>query len=268
MLLDSVISLVLNNIILGTLHRHLKGLSAISPSTLRALPNTWPPPSTRTLQLSLEHTEGRLPTHALVVVDRKNPRGKTFPMHSLVYAFHCGASNIPLPADRSSPVPFLKNEVPTITIPLVAIEVPHLESFQTLHRYIYTHDQNELYRNLVPDLTRIGNLNRVRWADPKTIASECVLLAQTVERTMHPDTIIEMAEYLHGFWRNVNKFGVADKALWDVLDFSWLVVVGALESLTLRGMAPPLPELKSYEYNRPTTEGGEIGLSRTGTINT
>lgn len=93
----------------------------------------------------------------------------------------------------------------------------------------------ELFRHLVPDISRLGKISKGRWADPASIASECVALAKRIERTILPDNILEMAEYLHGFSRNVNKFGVVDRGLWDVLNFSWMVVVGALESLTLRG---------------------------------
>ena len=47
--------------------------------------------------------------------------------------------------------------------------------------------------------------------------------------TYTPHALLTHAMGINGLWRNTVALGICDDQLWDILDLSWEVVIGALE---------------------------------------
>ncbi|KAF7321115.1 hypothetical protein HMN09_00199300 [Mycena chlorophos] len=145
------------------------------------------------------------PTHILAVYDdAPSPAGTNVrravslvPVHDIVFAAHCSRfPTLPTSASTSTPT----------TIPVVPLRVPSLETFSTLHAYLYTQDASVL---------------RAALTTPCKAEAEGDLLRLAAH-----------AQKIHGLWRNSCVLGLVDTdgRAFAVIEEAWGQVVGAMKS--------------------------------------
>nr|GAT55417.1 predicted protein [Mycena chlorophos] len=142
------------------------------------------------------------PTHILAVYDdallRTGRRPVSLvPVHDIVFAAHCSRFPVlPTSASTSTSSP----------IPVVPLRVPSLDTFSTLHAYLYTQDPSVL---------------RTALKTPCEAEAEGDLLRLAAH-----------AQKIHGLWRNACVLGLVDTdgRAFEVIEEAWGQVVGAMKS--------------------------------------
>lgn len=157
------------------------------------------------------------PTHMLAVYSKsaaQTCRVTLFPTHDLVLAAHC--SNVSFPHCKPDVTK------PTVRLPVVPICLPSPETFSILQSYLYTKRTDALLASLLP--TPPASLS-----DPAIPLSEMITqLTQHLASSSSLPSLASHSMIINGVWRNACALAVRDDKLWDAIDVSWQVVVGAM----------------------------------------
>ncbi|KAF8496918.1 hypothetical protein JB92DRAFT_2795890 [Gautieria morchelliformis] len=155
------------------------------------------------------------PTHVVAVYSRssslQNRPVSLHPIHQLFLAANC-AHLPPLPASRVE-TPELPGSI--VTLPVVPLIFERPETFNILVEYLYTHNQENLQRALLP-LAAFGSI-----PPPAKLARELVRTCPTVT--------LQMTRYrLYALYGIVTTLGVFDQPLWRMMEVAWQVLRDAL----------------------------------------
>ncbi|KAF7319320.1 hypothetical protein HMN09_00269600 [Mycena chlorophos] len=139
------------------------------------------------------------PTHILAVYDDAPlPAGTStrpvslIAIHDLVFASHC--SRFPVLRSFTSPSP--------LSIPVVPIRVPSLETFSTLRGYLYSQQPSILRAALKTPCEADGDLLR----------------------------LAAHARKIYGLWQNACLLGLVDARAFEVIEESWERVLDAMKA--------------------------------------
>ncbi|EKM57138.1 uncharacterized protein PHACADRAFT_254715 [Phanerochaete carnosa HHB-10118-sp] len=165
----------------------------------------------------------QMPTHLLAVYKRPahgkaSARGvQLHATHNVIFATHC--ASIPV-LTTGQPTPQASYPGDNITLPVLAMAVPHPESFTAIHEYLYTKDRAVFAARIVPYPS-----TRVSTPDPAhTHASWVSRLAVTYSQQV----LITHLAFAAGAYANMCALGIQDDGMWHALQASWTVLRGAL----------------------------------------
>ena len=181
------------------------------------------------------------PTHVLAIHGSDDDtRTLVLPAHGLIYAFACTAlphlALLPSPAsewDDGAPVASTSTSSPSsssLTLPVVHLQVPSITAFPLLHAYLTTQSSSHLLTRLLPTLgpSHHHDLLSIRPPSPPPTLAHPTHLAHHLARTIPITSLHHHLRLVHGVWGNAVALGVADPTLWQAMDCSWAVLVGAL----------------------------------------
>jgi len=156
-----------------------------------------------------------LPSHLFCVINEKSGRGHVYPIHVLVLAAHCARLPEfpkPIPQDPTDPI--------SITLPLFAVPIPHIESFGLLHDYFYTKHFARFLSALVPlPPTSLPSPDEVLTPEEKTRR-----VVQALSQTYTAGALLERLRFVHGLWCNVCSLGISEEGVWKVMQTAWNVL--------------------------------------------
>jgi len=165
-----------------------------------------------------------------------------YPANALVLATHC--TLLPsLPRSRPS------NKTAVVTLPIVPLAVPSVETYQFLHEYLHTKRPDVLLRNLLQPLASL-----IPTADaPSTSSTKAVYMSQFSNKHLYSlaqqlaslaysrggsqgaaTPLMALARVVNGLWRNTCALGIFDPELWAVMDLAWEVILAALTHVAER----------------------------------
>jgi hypothetical protein len=187
------------------------------------------------IHMPIHRREGNLPTHVLAVINARTGIGKMFPIHPIVYAVHCGSELFNVPTN--APEPEVKEAHPPnepsylyIECPLVLMSLPHIETFDCLHNWMYHHNDLALYNAVAPAVLKVEepkeNLPSTKDLDP---ASALEISARRMMDTYDGGKIYKEIRSIHGFWKNINALGIQEEPIWNFVDKCWAIASRALE---------------------------------------
>lgn len=163
----------------------------------------------------------------------KRQRVYMLPVHGVSIAAAC--SNLPrLPASKvecelAQTEPHLAF---TLNVPVVPLRVPDIDTIRILIDYIYFANPVSVRDHLMPNelisfLDNNKGLNLSRDAYIRKLVEAVDL-----------DSLYRQACHTYGFYMNVVAFGVADKGLWDTINYVWSTLAGAIRLQTRWGAKP------------------------------
>ncbi|KAI0284151.1 hypothetical protein BC826DRAFT_1109838 [Russula brevipes] len=151
-------------------------------------------------------------THILAVQSSpssKHPAPDTIflvPTYHIVLAANC--AHIPrIPVSR----PQMRSNG-MLAVPVMPLVVPHTEAFTPLHAFLVAHRLDRLMSALLP-------------VPPS-------MLAGARPGTSAPPAPLPTSPHPSAIWRNACALGIFDRDLWAALDFSWEVILGAMNMVT------------------------------------
>lgn len=161
------------------------------------------------------------PTHLLAVYAQQKPStaGKRkvtlFPAHDIVLAAHC--SKLPLLAASSRVV----EANGTVTLPIVPLCIPSVETFPILQSYLYTKRTDLLLSALLPSPPTL----------PQTTSVPCMIphFATHFSEQCSIQDLLRRMSVIHALWRNMCALGVIDEPMWEVVEAAWESILGAIE---------------------------------------
>ncbi|GJJ14747.1 hypothetical protein Clacol_010591 [Clathrus columnatus] len=165
----------------------------------------------RAIEITTLDSSIELPTHILAVYSTPNATRKQIslhPVHSIILASQC--AHLPPMLLISS------NEPASLTLPVLPMRLPSPRTFNLLLRYLYTHRTSDILSALLPL--------------PAHNCSDAAKMSSRLASAYNSPTLISLVSAVHGFWSNVAALGIFEDPLWEVIDFSWEVLLGALES--------------------------------------
>lgn len=178
------------------------------------------------LSILINDLSADLPTHMLAVYSRQSShspnltrRVTLYPTHNLVMAAHC--ANLPMLPKSTTSEP---DDAGNMLLPVVPLCIPAPETFSQLSGYLYTKNAYHLLSTLLP--TGIGSTPYSLLGRDET---EVQQFSAKLRATYTPHALLTHAMSINGLWRNTVALGIFDDQLWDMLDLSWEVVIGALE---------------------------------------
>ena len=190
------------------------------------LPRARLPPS-----FDIAPTRGTPPTHILAV--QSSPSSKhpvsdavfLVPAHHIVLAANC--AHIPrIPVSRAQ---MRSNGM--LAVPVMPLVVPHAEAFAPLHAFLVAHRLDRLMSALLPvpssmlSGARAGS-SRGPFAHISAPQVATFLAASAAGDKM--SALMALTRTVSAIWRNACALGVFDRDLWAALDFSWEVILGAM----------------------------------------
>ena len=201
------------------IHRMFQVLSSVQATPFsNALP--------KELSVIINDLSADLPTHMLAVYSRQsshspNPtrRVTLYPTHNIVMAAHC--ANLPMLPKSTISEP---DGAGMVLLPVVPLCIPAPEMFSQLLGFLYTKNVYHLLSILLP--TGIGGNPCSLHGRSET---EVQQFSAKLRATYTPHALLTHAMGINGLWRNTVALGICDDQLWDILDLSWEVVIGALE---------------------------------------
>ncbi|KAI9060083.1 hypothetical protein FKP32DRAFT_1578765 [Trametes sanguinea] len=214
------------------------------------------------------------PTHVLAVWENANASAgapganahagrrkvRLVPVHNLVLAANC-ANWFPMPAPQASAhkrVIVNNGGAPgtALTLPVVPLAVPHVESFHQLLYCLYTHKVSKLLDQLVPVARPPFVLPSA--ANPKPANMHYIReTGRRLAARYNPWAIVGMLQHVIGLWKNACYLGVSDRRLWLAIDWSWDMLLTGLAYAVGRPEIVPRPEPKVFK-----TEGASPVLQQ------
>ncbi|KAI0634369.1 hypothetical protein C8Q77DRAFT_1157195 [Trametes polyzona] len=194
------------------------------------------------------------PTHVLALWEQNEQGGmdpatgrrkiRLVPVHNLVMAAYC-ANWFPMRADptaeRKRVVVNAGGAMGTeLTLPLVPLAVPHVESFHQLLYLLYTHKISKAWDELVPvqkPTYVLPSRQNPRPQNPHYIIETGKRLAAQYQ----PWAIVRMLRHVIGLWQNVCYFGISDRRVWVGIDWSWDMLLTGLAHATGQPERVPRP---------------------------
>jgi hypothetical protein len=162
------------------------------------------------------------------------------PAHHIVLAANCAQiPRIPIsrPQMRSSG---------KLTVPVMPLVVPHAEAFAPLHAYLVSHRLDRLMSALLPVphsmLSHRGAA--MRGGAPSSAAGPFAHISAPQVATFlaasasgdKMSALMALTRSVSAIWRNACALGVFDRELWTALDFSWEVILGAMNMVATRAV--------------------------------
>ncbi|OSD01040.1 hypothetical protein PYCCODRAFT_1370063 [Trametes coccinea BRFM310] len=172
------------------------------------------------------------------------------PVHNIVLAANC-ANWFPLPAPNTSAhkrVIVNNGGAPgtALTLPVVPLAVPHVESFHQLLYCLYTHKVSKLLDQLVPVARPPFVLPSA--ANPKPANMHYIReTGRRLAARYNPWAIVGMLQHVIGLWKNACYLGVSDRRLWLAIDWSWDMLLTGLAYAVGRPEIVPRPEPKVFK---------------------
>ncbi|GJE93484.1 hypothetical protein PsYK624_096430 [Phanerochaete sordida] len=169
-------------------------------------------------------TSAQMPTHLLAVYKRPahgkaSTRGvQLHATHNLVLAAHCAAIPV-LPCDQT---PQLSQAGDSTALPVLAMALPHPESFAAVHEYLYTHDRAVFAARIVP-------YPSARVAAPDAAHTHAAW-ADRLAATYSQQVLLAHLAFAAGAYANMCALGIQDDGMWHALQASWTVLRGALQA--------------------------------------
>lgn len=174
------------------------------------------------INVPLHHTHGELPTHVLAVMGGNKPAAKMYAIHAEVYAVQC--EHIPFPERALTlphAIPYLKNTGRfEISLPLITFEIPHVESFELIHNFLYDHDRSKLLKGLLP----VPIIPDAKIGEIKEAAAAYAQLKDA--KNLHLN-----AQHIYNVWNNMCTIGADFEDFWRGIDIAWGVVIEAMKIL-------------------------------------
>ncbi|KAI0293633.1 hypothetical protein B0F90DRAFT_1811802 [Multifurca ochricompacta] len=214
---------------------HARGEELMASITAAKVPSQLPR-SRLSTSFDIAPTRGTPPTHILAV--QSSPSSKhpvsdivfLIPTHQIVLAANC--AHIPrIPASRSQ---IRSNGM--LAIPVMPLVVPHAEAFAPLHSFIVAHRLDRLMSALLPvppsmlsGATTRGSGSGAGAGPFAHVSAPQVatyLAASAAGDKM--SALMALTRTVSAIWRNACALGVFDRDLWAALDFSWEVILGAM----------------------------------------
>ena len=183
----------------------------------------------RYIEVVLNHATGKLPTHVLAIIGSSSA-GYIYPIHGILYAVHCATFPFPegsLSASDPEPRRSPTNHRLTLSLPLVTLKVPHLESFSAINTFLYTENPVSLLIFLLPIPHALLNMSL-----PNRTLDMVVMqatLSAHIATTYNPSVLIDSARKTHGLWSNLIALGIAHQELWKLVDLAWEVLLMSME---------------------------------------
>lgn len=174
------------------------------------------------------------PTHILAV--QSSPSSKhpvsdvvfLVPTHHIVLAAHC--AHIPrLPVSRPQ-----ARSSGALAVPVMPLVVPHAEAFAPLHAFLVTHRLDRLTAALLPvppamlAATRAGGASAAAGPFAHVSAPQIATFLAASAAGDKMSALMALTRTVSAIWRNACALGVFDRDLWAALDFSWEVILGAM----------------------------------------
>jgi hypothetical protein len=177
--------------------------------------------------LVINDTCSDIPTHMLAVSSPDLPgsprRVLIQPIHHIILATHYAS----LPKLLRT-TPRIPDKTGHITLPVLPLNIPSVDTFSLLIRFLYTKDTLYLLGMLLPTRTAtpVWLLDLAMDFDPDApeLREYRVMLGQTFTFQV----LIEHIWVINGLWKNTAALGISDPGLWDVLDLAWHLVLGAV----------------------------------------
>ncbi|CDO77440.1 hypothetical protein BN946_scf184857.g47 [Trametes cinnabarina] len=172
------------------------------------------------------------------------------PVHNLVLAANC-AHWFPLPTQASVPqkrVVVNNGGAPgtALTLPVVPLAVPHVESFHQLLYCLYTHKVSKLLDQLVPVARPPFALPSP--ANPKPANMHYIReTGRRLAARYNPWAIVGMLQHVIGLWKNACYLGVSDRRMWLAIDWSWDMLLTGLAFAVGKPEIVPRPEPKVFK---------------------
>ncbi|KAH9060285.1 hypothetical protein EDB87DRAFT_1562111 [Lactarius vividus] len=185
------------------------------PASFDIAPTHGTPPPTHILAVQSSPSSGRPVSDAVFLV----------PTHHIVLAAHC--AHIPrLPVSRPQ-----TRSSGAFAVPVMPLVVPHAEAFAPLHAFLVAHRLDRLMANLLPVPpamlagTRAGSASGP-FAHVSAPQVATYLAASAAGDKM--SALMALTRTVSAIWRNACALGIFDRDLWAALDFSWEVILGAM----------------------------------------
>ncbi|KAI0827281.1 hypothetical protein BC628DRAFT_1418415 [Trametes gibbosa] len=219
-----------------------------------------------------------LPTHVLAVWDAPstaagsqngvNPatgrrKVRLVAVHNLVLAAYC-ANWFPMPSKPDAPrkrvVVNSGGAMGTqLTLPVIPLPVPHVDSFHQLLACLYTHKVSRLLDELVP----VQKPNFIVPSRENPCPQNPHYIVDTGRRlgaNYMPWAIVRMIRHVVGLWQNACHLGINDKRMWLGIDWSWDMLLTGLAHAT--GHPESVPRPVSRLFGGPKSSLGRKGAQR------
>jgi len=179
------------------------------------------------------------PTHILAVQSSpssKHPTTDTVflvPTHHIVLAANCAhIPRIPIsrPHTRSNGMR---------TVPVMPLVVPHAEAFAPLHAFLISHRLDRLMGALLPVppsmlSMRGGAASSAGGPFAHLSAPQIATFLAASASGDKMSALMALTRTVSAIWRNACALGIFDRDLWAALDFSWEVILGAMNMVATR----------------------------------
>ncbi|KAH8984848.1 hypothetical protein EDB92DRAFT_1936459 [Lactarius akahatsu] len=188
------------------------------PASFDIAPTHGTPPPTHILAVQSSPSSGRPVSDAVFLV----------PTHHIVLAAHC--AHIPrLPVSRPQ-----TRSSGAFAVPVMPLVVPHAEAFAPLHAFLVAHRLDRLMANLLPvppamlAATRTGGASAAAGPFAHVSAPQVATYLAASAAGDKMSALMALTRTVSAIWRNACALGVFDRDLWAALDFSWEVILGAM----------------------------------------
>ncbi|KAI9452068.1 hypothetical protein BJY52DRAFT_1205788 [Lactarius psammicola] len=200
---------------------HARGEDSRAPVSRRPFdiaPTHGMPPPTHILAVQSSPSSGRPVSDAVFLV----------PTHHIVLAAQC--AHIPrLPVSRPQ-----ARSSGALAVPVMPLVVPHAEAFAPLHAFLVAHRLDRLMANLLPVPptmlagSRAGSASAAAGPFAHVSAPQVATYLSASAAGDKMSALMALTRTVSAIWRNACALGVFDRDLWAALDFSWEVILGAM----------------------------------------
>ncbi|KAK0205559.1 hypothetical protein DFS33DRAFT_1383464 [Desarmillaria ectypa] len=205
----------------------LAGISALAPSHLPTiLPKSHLPGALSVPVRSSSPSSRFFPTHVLAVSSSKTPSEQcmVFPIHALVLASHC--AHLPALPPAQSQV-----DQTLVKLPVLPFALPSPPAFGIIHSFIYTHRLEPVFRALLPVpagfFQSITHDTLLATLDSKETCMQLSAYLCTQEQG-NLQRLTTHAVHVKELWQDMVALGIYSPDLWDAVDLSWRIIIGAL----------------------------------------
>nr|QBH67472.1 hypothetical protein UE_1406 [Ustilago esculenta] len=187
----------------------------------------------------------RPPTH-LLAVHSDSEAATLYAVHGQVLALQC--VSIPfLPASKESQ----ENGKTIKNLATLALQVPSLQHFNTMLRWLYSQSTTSLLQELLPVkhiviyLAKRSLANRritpdsaeaadaeIQVPNVSTLSANDLVEAMS---TMSTKAFLELLQTIQAVWKNGVALGIVSWNFWTVLDNAWNLVIGAMVACKRKG---------------------------------
>ena len=190
------------------------------PSAFDVAPKHGTPPPTHILAVQSSPSSGRPASDTVFLV----------PTHHIVLAANC--AHIPrMPVSRPQ-----TRSNGALVVPMMPLVVPHAEAFAPLHAFLVAHRLDRLMATLLPVPPTMLATSRSRGGSASSAAGPFAHVSAPQVATYlaasaagdKMSALMALTRTVSAIWRNACALGIFDRDLWAALDFSWEVILGAM----------------------------------------